>query len=74
MFCLNGRDKLLGYQRHAKIQKQLVIKHKICGLIIRVFCAECLPPLLAANYGCYILGLLAGSNIAAVFVWSKSRK
>jgi hypothetical protein len=27
---------------------------------------------MTANYGCYILGLLAGSNITAVFYWPKS--
>jgi type IV pilus assembly protein PilE len=30
-------------QRQAEIQRQLVIRRKVYGLITRVFCAECLP-------------------------------
>jgi hypothetical protein len=33
------------------------------GLVLNV------SRLWAGNYGCYILGLLPGSNITAVFVW-----
>jgi hypothetical protein len=69
---LNFQNRLLRNQKYREIQKQLVIKHKICGLITHVSCAECLPPETAANYGCYILGLSRYPNITAVFVCIKT--
>ena len=57
------------------LQKQLVIRHKIEGVINPLFCAECLPLFIrAADHGCFIWVSGKGSNITAVFLSQTSLK
>ena len=43
-------------------------RHKINGLITRLFCAECFSFAKTGDYGCYIWVTRFGSNVVAVFV------
>lgn len=47
-------------RQYKQTPKTVVIKHKMSGLITRLFCAECLPFLRTANYGCYFGHRLLG--------------
>ena len=55
-----------------RTKKQHDIRHKIDGLITRLFCAECLPFFFrAANYGCYCEGrVFVSISMTAVFILS----
>ena len=59
LLCFWNRIKrirvALENQGSQSVRKQPV-KHKMSGLITRLFCAECLPFARTANYGCYYLG------------------
>lgn len=46
------------YWWHIALQKQLVIRHSTDGLITRLRCAECLPPLNGQQTTAVVFGLV----------------